>query len=211
MNVQDSGLGEDILFIIDGSEKIQSQVYEELFIKNGNILSELNINMMVAVPISAYYQIEKAPNKFSTRYTVPMVKLENNELGVDLMKQIMRKRIEIPLFIEEEALNTCIEYSGGCIRQLFQVVHTSLRTALGKKITNLHVKQAIDELGKYLWEYLDNEHLKVLKEEDYRPAERKVGELLYILILLKYNGKIKVNPLLASFPDFIEWKTRQTK
>lgn len=211
MNVQDTGLGEDILFIVDGSEKIQSQVYEELFIKNGNIISELNINMMVAVPISAYYQIEKAPHKFSTRYTVPMVKLENNEMGVELMKQIMGKRIEIPLFIEEDALNTCIEYSGGCIRQLFQVVHTSLRTALGKKITELHVRQAIDELGKYLWEYLDNEHLKVLKEEDYRPAERKVGELLYILILLKYNGKIKVNPLLASYPDFIDWKTRQTK
>jgi hypothetical protein len=211
MNIQESGQGEDILFIIDGSEKIQSDVYEELFIKKANILSELDINMLMAVPISAYYQIEKAPNNFSTLYTVPMIKLENNELALALMKEIIRKRIEIPLFIEEGALNTCIEYSGGCIRQLFQVVHTSLINALGKKIEMEHARQAIYERGKYLWEFLDNEHFKVLGDENYRPAERKVGELLYILILLKYNGKIKVNPLLNSYPDFIEWKMKQSK
>ncbi|HEY4111693.1 hypothetical protein [Puia sp.] len=208
LNIQESGQGEDILFIIDGSEKIQSDVYEELFIKKANILSELDINMLMAVPISSYYQIEKAPNNFSTLYTVPMIKLEKNDLALELMKKIIGKRIEIPLFIEGDAMNTCIEYSGGCIRQLFQVVHTSLISSLGKKIEMTHVKEAIYERGKYLWEYLDNEHMKVLSEENYRPAERKVGELLYILILLKYNGKIKVNPLLASYPDFLEWKSK---
>lgn len=144
LNIQESGLGDDILFIIDGSEKIQSQVYEEPFIKNGNILSELDINMLVAVPISAYYQIEKAPYKFSTRYTVPMVKLDGSIKALELMRQIIGKRIDTPFFIGEDALNTCIEFSGGCIRQLFQVVHTSLKRSLGKKIEMTHVRSAID-------------------------------------------------------------------
>lgn len=32
-NIQEKGAGQDILFIIDGSEKVQSEVYEDLFIK----------------------------------------------------------------------------------------------------------------------------------------------------------------------------------
>lgn len=208
MAIQDSGHGEDILFIIDGSEKIQSEVYEELFVKNGNIISELNVNMLGAVPISAFFQIEKAPFKFSNRYTVPMIKVNGNSHAVELMTKIVAKRIDLSVFIENDALHTCIEYSGGCIRQLFQVIHTSLKKSLGDKIEQKHVEIAVKELGKYLWEYLDNEHLKVLKEENYRPAEKKVGELLYMLILLKYNGKIKVNPLLQAYPDFKEWQSQ---
>jgi len=210
MAIQDSGNGADILFIIDGSEKIPLGVYEELFIKNGNILAELNVNMLIAVPISAYYQIENAPYKFSSRYTVPMLQLgDKHSRTAESMKAIIEKRIDTSLFIEDDALNDCIYYSGGCIRQLFQVVHTSMKIALGKKIEGTHVKLAVKELGKYLWEYLDNEHLKVLKETDYRPAEKKVSELLYILILLKYNGTIKINPLLQDYSYFKEWQSKQ--
>jgi hypothetical protein len=49
MIIQENGLGKDILFIVDGSEKIQSEVYEELYIKNGNVLAGLNVNMLTAV------------------------------------------------------------------------------------------------------------------------------------------------------------------
>ena len=109
MAIEKSGVGKDILFIIDGSEKVKSEVYEELFIANGNIIAQLNISLLTAVPISAFFQIEKAPY------------------------------IDLPLLIG------------------------------------------------------------------------KVDELLYILILLKYNGVIKINPLLETYPDFIEWQSRQTK
>lgn len=211
MAIQDNGKGNDILIIIDGSEKIQSEVYEDLFVKNGNIISELSVNMLAAVPISAFFQIEKAPFKFSNRYTVPMIKLDGNKRAEVLMTEIIGKRIDLSLFINDDALSTCIEYSGGCIRQLFQVVYTSFKKSLGEKIGQNHVELAVRELGKYLWEYLDNEHLKVLAEVNYRPAEKKVSELLYMLILLKYNGKIKINPLLQEYPDFKEWQTKQTK
>jgi len=211
MAIEKNGQGKDILFIIDGSEKVKSEVYEELFIANGNIIAQLNISLLTAVPISAFFQIEKAPYKFLNRYTVPMLKVKGNSKAIELMKTIIAKRIDLSLFIEDDALNTCITYSGGCIRQLFQIVHTALKKSLGDKIQQNHVEIAIKQLGMYLWEYLDNEHLKVLKEGEYRPAEKKVDELLYILILLKYNGITKINPLLETYPDFIEWQSRQTK
>jgi hypothetical protein len=203
-NVEAAGKGLDVLFIIDGSEKIQSEVYEELFIKNGSIISEISVNMLIAVPITAHYLIEKAPYKFTNRYTVPMLKLSNANV-VQKMKEIVGKRLDLDTFIEEDALEQCIFYSGGCIRQLFQVMHTSLKKSLGQKIKAEHVQKALLELGKYLWEYLDNDHLDVIKKGNYRPADAKVGELLYMLILLKYNGVIEINPLLKNYPDFKTW------
>jgi hypothetical protein len=76
---------------------------------------------------------------------------------------------------------------------------------LGTKINSEHVDKALKELGQDLWEYLDSEHLKVIKAGDYRPADKPIGELMYMLILLKYNGNIEVNPLLKDYSDFVEW------
>ncbi len=132
--IEGQGKGRDVLFIIDGSEKIQSSVYEELFVKNGNIISEISVNMLTAVPITAHYQIEKAPYKFNNRYTVPMIKLGTIPKSVAKMKQIVATRIDLETFIENEALDKCIQYSGGCIRQLFQVIHTALKKSLAPKL-----------------------------------------------------------------------------
>lgn len=205
-DIQNNEKGKDLLFIIDGSEKIKGDVYEDLFIKNASIISEINVNILTAVPISANYQIEKAPYKFTNRYTVPMLKLEKYPNAGEKMKEIIGNRMDLSMFIEGDALDKCIGYSGGCIRQLFQVVHTSLRKSLGTKINNGHVNKAVKELGQDLWEYLDTKHLEVLKSGNYRPADELVSELLYMLILLKYNGTIEINPLLKDYPDFVAWK-----
>ncbi|MGB8195013.1 MAG: hypothetical protein WCF67_23960, partial [Chitinophagaceae bacterium] len=116
MAIEEAGKGLDVLFIVDGSEKVRHEVYEDLFVKNGNILSEINVNMIVAVPIIAHFRIEKAPYKFTNKYVVPMIKLEQNQKACELMKEIIGKRIDLSLFIENDALNKCIDFSGGCIR-----------------------------------------------------------------------------------------------
>ncbi|HYF31391.1 MAG TPA: hypothetical protein VD993_09765 [Chitinophagaceae bacterium] len=203
--LEDAGFGRDILFIFDGSEKIRHEVYEDLFVKNGNIVSEINLNMVIAVPIIAHFQIEKAPYKFTNRYIVPMIKLENNNKARELMQRIIGKRVDTSIFIDEEALDLCIDFSGGCIRQLFHVVYESLKKSLGQKINRKHVEAAVSTLGKYLWEYLREDHFKALKDSDYRPADDNIGELLYMLILLKYNGRTEINPLLKNYPDFKKW------
>lgn len=208
--IQEQGKGQDILFIVDGSEKIHPAVYEELFVKNGSVISEISVNMLTAVPITAHFQIEKAPFKFNNRYTVPMIKLAQQDgAAIDKLKEIVGKRIDLATFIEDEALDRCIQYSGGCIRQLLHVVHASLKKSLGSKIGTEHVQRAVKELGQDLWEYCNTEHLQVIAAGNYRPADKLVGELLYMLILLKYNGKCAVNPLLEAYPDYKEWKSKQ--
>ncbi len=201
-DIQDENLGQDILFIVDGSEKIMFEKYETLFVRDANVLIGINANMIMSVRIDAFYQIEKSPIRFTSRYVVPMIRTDKVENG-NALCEIITKRIDFDTFFEnKEALEKCIFYSGGCIRQLFRIVNVAIRKTRGKSKINIEVVEAVvDEIGNTLRESIDKSYIKILKEGDFEPAEAKVKEMLYGLLLLKYNGKssIKMNPILEKY------------
>ncbi|MPR34004.1 hypothetical protein [Salmonirosea aquatica] len=196
------GLGQDILFVVDGSEKITFDKYETLFVKDASVLISLNVNMIMSVRIDAFYQIEKSPIKFTSQYIVPMIKTEEPK-AKEALCDIITKRIDFATFFENwEALNACIHYSGGCIRQLFRVVNAAIRKTRGeRKITTEVVENVVKEIGNTMRESIDKTYIDVLKSNDYEPADAKVKEMLYGLLLLKYNGirSIRINPILEKF------------
>lgn len=201
-DVIEKGLGEDILFVVDGSEKITFDKYETLFVKDASVLISLNVNMIMSVRIDAFYQIEKSPIKFTSQYIVPMIKTEELK-AQEALCDIITKRIDFATFFENrEALNACIHFSGGCIRQLFRVVNATIRKTRGeKKITTEIVDIVVKEIGNTMRESIDKTYIEVLKMGNYEPADAKVKEMLYGLLLLKYNGihSIKINPILGKF------------
>jgi hypothetical protein len=201
-DIQDEGLGQDILFIVDGSEKIMFEKYESLFVKDANVLIGLNVNMIMSVRIDAFYQIEKSPIRFTSRYVVPMIKTGIASHRAALC-EIITKRIDKYTFFEnKESLEKCIDYSGGCIRQLFRIVNVAIRKTRGvHKISSKIVEEVVDEIGNTMRESIDKSYVEILKNGDFEPAEAKVKEMLYGLLLLKYNGKssIKINPILEKY------------
>lgn len=196
--VRQQGKGEDLLFIIDGSEKLSFEVYEYLFLKNSHLIRELGLNLIAAVPIDAYYRIMDALVYFSNKYTIPMIKLAN-EHAVDCLKEIIRRRIDEPTFFEEGVLDECVRYSGGCVRQLLQIVNAVIRRTRGQKADMEAARQAIRELGRRMFELLDNQHLTILNSGNYQTGEAKVREMLFQLVLLKYDDDLTPNPLLEPF------------
>lgn len=201
-DVIEKGLGEDILFVVDGSEKITFDKYETLFVKDASVLISLNVNMIMSVRIDAFYQIEKSPIKFTSQYIVPMIKTEEPK-AQEALCDIITKRVDLATFFENRAaLNACIYFSGGCIRQLFRVVNATIRKTRGaRKITTEVVDAVVKEIGNTMRESIDRPYVEVLKSGDYEPADAKVKEMLYGLLLLKYNGiqSIRINPILAKF------------
>ncbi|GAB2764163.1 hypothetical protein GCM10027275_01550 [Rhabdobacter roseus] len=195
-------LGNDILFVVDGSEKITFDKYETLFVKDANVLLGLNVNMIMSVRIDAFYQIEKSPIKFTSQYIVPMIRTETPAARAALC-DIITKRIDFnTFFADRDSLNACIDFSGGCIRQLFRIVNATIRKTRGtRKITRDVVEQVVDEIGNTMRESIDKTYVEVLKSGDFEPADPKVKAMLYGLLLLKYNGikSIGLNPILARF------------
>ena len=195
-------LGKDILFVVDGSEKIPFDKYDTLFVKDASVLISQNVNMIMSVRIDAFYQIEKSPVKFTSQYIVPMIRTEE-ATAQDALCKIITKRIDFDAFFADRAaLDACIHYSGGCIRQLFRVVNACIRKTRGEsKITIGVVESVVKEIGNTMRESIDRTYIEVLKKGEYEPADAKVKEMLYGLLLLKYNGirSIRVNPILEKF------------
>ncbi len=186
--------GKDILFILDGTERMPYDKYLDLFIKDANLIKAINSNMIFSVPINSYYNIESNPAvEFFQTFILPMVVI--NAQSIPKLSEIISRRIDTDSFIDADALQYCVKKSGGCIRQLLRIVHRALNITFGKKISPQAAEKSAKELGKEMITLLDSEHIVILEEEEYKHADQKVLELLFSLVVLKYNGDRQINPL----------------
>ena len=190
------GLGRDILFIMDGSEKILYNVYQKLFVKDAHLLRTLDVNAIFSIPIHAYFDIEGAPtSNFFNCETLPMIAVEK-AVNKDKLAEIITKRVQVDLFFEDDVLDYCVVMSGGCPRQLLRIINGCL-VAKGKERINLVLAtKTCKELGQQMRELLRSEHLEVLRSGQFKTADPVVKEMLYQLVLLKYNGTRRINPLI---------------
>jgi energy-coupling factor transporter ATP-binding protein EcfA2 len=198
----DNNIGKDILFIIDGSEKIPFEEYKKIFVTNANSLKQLSANVLIAVSIQAWYEIGANASEFSNKYLLPML---NTTLPnyISLMKETIGKRINLSERIQNDALEFIIKNAGGCIRQMYILANYTLNMAGGEIATLVHAKKAIYKEGQRLYEQLNSEHFKALKKvncnENTTYGDKVIVELLYGLQLLKYNGNSMVNPVITAY------------
>ncbi|MCP4351903.1 MAG: hypothetical protein GY795_41095 [Desulfobacterales bacterium] len=193
--LEQHNLGKDILFIMDGTEKIPYDSYKQLFCDDSHLIKSINANMIFSVPINSYFNITATPSsEFFLTYTLPIIQI--TEKSIPVMEQIITKRIDADTFLEKDALRLCVEKSGGCIRQLLRIVNKALTISLGKMITRKIAEKSVHQLGRAMADQLDSEHVQIIKEKKYDTADPKVLELMFSLAVLKYNGERKINPLI---------------
>lgn len=56
--VVQKGKGRDLLLVFDGTEKIRYEIYKNLFVQDSFLIRELKVNLICAVPINAFYDIQ---------------------------------------------------------------------------------------------------------------------------------------------------------
>ena len=195
-------IADDILFILDGSEKISKSTYEELFIDREYLINKLNLNLICAIPIYTFYNIhhKTALNSYFES-TLPMIRVSDKNRA--LLKEIITKRIDEQLFFDEDVLEHIVQMSGGSIRQMLRIVNRAIIDALGAKITMDSLQKTIEALSNNMYESLRQEEKKILIEGKYLDekglpniADENVWNLVFGLILFKYNGDIEINPLI---------------
>lgn len=197
--------GRDILFIIDGSERIRREVYEQMFVHDINLILSTHVSLICAVPINTFYEIvNSAGRDYFKRMTLPMIKITTESRP--LLEKIVTNRIDKSTFFEQSALDYMIENSGGCPRQLLLLAQRALVKTRGKKITFSVAEVVVREFGRTLFEELNEKHLGIIREGgdkgEYLTGEFEVQQLLFSLALLKYNGDIYLNPALKPFVQY---------
>lgn len=192
--------GKDILFVIDGFEKMRYPIFQLLFIRESSMLQALDSNILFTVPINSYYDISSsASSEFFQTYILPMVPVTDRSRP--LLADIIGKRLDADVFIAPGALEVCVEKSGGCPRQLLRIVNRAIVQRRGERIAPADVERACIYLGQEMWDKLDSAHRKILWDKSYETADKKALDLLFSLAVLKYNGRRDINPLLLPFVE----------
>jgi hypothetical protein len=207
--LREKKLARDILFIIDGLEKIATpDIRRKLIIDEANRIASIKVNMIFTLPIELMLESPRL-NQFSTVISFPFVKIKEkngsvNEKAVDRFVEFVLKRIDKKFFESEELMRQAIFMGGGSPRELLRVLEYWYLQASDELLDKKGLDKAIHKLAETTAHYLtkkDLELLKQLQENNKNNIPTPYGEewhkLLEDLTILEYNdGTYKrVNPV----------------
>jgi hypothetical protein len=206
-SINKANKGQDIIFMIDGVERLRQEKYEvytNSFFRDARLLQELNTNFICCVPIETRYDIHIAPliAALYKPYELPLLTVSNTSMPYFI--ELIAKRINKEQFFDAGVLEFLIEKSGGHPRQLIQLVEKALTYSISNagKIKIEAAQKSCDETGRLLRRLLTSKHIEILQSGSFSNSDREILELLFSLALLEYNGATnarKINPVLKSF------------
>ncbi len=205
-NIRRAGLGQEIVFILDGLEKLRWDRYDkytETFFQNSRLINDLNCSLICCVPIDTLYD-SKMSLVLSTyeHFTLPLIPI--NDQTIPHFSEIITRRIDEDTFFETGVLEYCVRQSGGSPRQLIRIVDTCLMSAApnGSKISMAIAEKACKKIGLDIRRRLTSPQIDVLEKGEYEDADEIILDLLFSLALMEYNGEQNnrlPNPLLLPY------------
>lgn len=205
--------GKELIIVIDDLEKKEN--IDELFLKDMPLLNELNIVKIIAMPIHL-----KRNNTFSNSDTREFgLKLKHhdgtdNTRDLDLLREVILKRLENTSLITDEAISLAIEYSGANLRQLIKIIHFAAEEALAFDapiITDKEVNTSIERLQRdfssqvmsmktFLNEIKVNKHYLNDNEENLKNIAKATK---MELVFAYFNGDFwyDINPIIEKALD----------
>ncbi len=170
-----------MVILVEDLDKIPLNRAKELFFNYANQITALRANIIYTFPIPLYYNTDsKSIAQFYTdTLELPMVKVNNrdgspNSAGRDSLRDIVSLRMDTNLFESPEILEEMIQYSGGCMRDLFSMIVEGSDSALDfgrEKITEADFRRAYHKLkqdyDRTIAEKVDPETGTVTPVEEY--------------------------------------------
>ena len=214
--------GKEALIIIDDLEKMNFMSARNFYVHNSHFLRDLKCKIVLTVPVELIYHPDYSliQNVFGEAKVLPMIKIKDIngnpfKEGIDCLTEILSRRLDLSLF-ENECYKKAIMYSGGSIRELFNIIENAVfyedESIIKSSTMDKSVLQFKDTFASRIQERNDEikisfeEYLNVLFEIDdgNKAAPQKNIALLDLLrtrSVMKYNGEgfYDTHPLLDSF------------
>lgn len=214
--------GKEILVIIEDLDKLDIEDARHIFVSHRKTLLSLAMKMIIAFPIYMVYTADFAMirDDFDSCVLYSMIKVQNsdrsrNEEGIDILKQIVYKRMEQNL-IKEDALDFMVSKSGGAIRDLFYMLEEAALYKLsqfdmngqtGMEPISMDEAKIVCSALKSIYErnITSKEQFDKLVEIYHDPqpenTDEVLSELLKSLSVIEYNGErwCGVHPVLVDF------------
>lgn len=202
-----------LIVIVEDMDKIDLSKGEDIFYIHSAQLTQLNCHTIFTFPIALKYYIRftAIKNNYTDSFDLPMIRVKNRDgslfkEGRDLMKKIVEQRMDCDLFEDAGIIDKMIDYSGGCLFDLFRMIRDAADSALDfgrKKITGedfhvayLYLKSDYENTiaENEAEEIPVDDYYNVLVEcaTDPKKKPRQSKELLDLrnnLTVLGYNGE----------------------
>lgn len=201
-----NGISKDLLFIIDGFEKIGSlEDRKKILIDNSNKFVEIKANMIITLPIELFSEVSRL-KEFASHISFPLITLDNN--SKERFKEFIYKRIEKNLFDSKQTVEKIIYYGAGSPRETLKIISNAYIQAEGEIIDLKSVQDAQKSISEELMKYLDEKEISLLKQVYTKtkiPFSDELAKLLIKKVLLDYEDGLEreINPILLDNEDFI--------
>ena len=199
-------ISKDLLFIIDGFEKIGSlEDRKKILIDNSNKFVEIKANMIITLPIELFSEVSRL-KEFASHISFPLITLDDN--SKERFKEFIYKRIEKKLFDNEQTIEKIIYYGAGSPRETLKIISNAYIQAEGEIIDLKSVQDAQKSISEELMKYLDEKEISLLKQVYTKtkiPFSDELAKLLIKKVLLDYEDGLEreINPILLDNEDFI--------
>lgn len=176
-----------LIFLHDLNHIQDAKLIKELFIKNRYYLERLKAVKIITIPVGLralpmfqahinFLGLKTKQNPLTSGNEGENQAIEHNK---NLLRTIIEKRIsEEADLIEDKALDTAIEYSGGIVRQLIDILHQAARKVIAND-------------GNYIYEHDVREGMKGVRRKLSRSLIKK--ERIEILDFIRQNYASNTN------------------
>ena len=193
--VLDAGRGHQILFIVDGTDRLRDEDARAFFLADVHQLQQVRSLFIYCAPIHLRYEDGTTLQGFTKTFQLPMIKIENideseNSVGYDTLRAMLHRRAATSLF-KDGVAERLIKYSGGHPRDLLRLVQSAFSFAKGPQFDLASTDRAVNQLASDYRRILDPEDYELLARIDQYPNNPahsdRARHLLYNLALLEYN------------------------
>jgi hypothetical protein len=196
IEIKAKGKGKKILFIVDGTDRLNSEDSLRFFIEDCNQLQLIKSNFIYCAPIHLLSK-DNQVRQFFNVFTLPMIKIINKDNvtpfndGIDVLKDMIYKRADISLFDSEQTVEYLVKHSGGCPRELLKLLHFTFLNTETEIFDMESAKLAVLDLATDYRRFLTSEDYKLLYDSDTLSdidvSSPRINFLLINLALLEYN------------------------
>jgi len=188
----------DLLFIVDGFEKIGSlENQKKVIIDDSTRFEAIRTNMIITLPIELF-EYSHVLESFAKIIPFPLITLDEN--AKEKFTEFILKRLDVSLFENQETIGKIIEYGAGSPRETLRIIQEAFVEAENDIIDMQSVDLALESIGKSLVSYLEDDEVVILSkifEKKDISFDTTYATLLAEKVLLEYgDDNPSINPIL---------------
>lgn len=212
--VRQRNLGQRILFIVDGTDRLGSDDAQKFFVEDVHQLTQIQSLFIYCAPIHLLRASNQCAASFGQPFRLPMLKIRDRdnrpiEANYATVRELVYRRVPLHLFDAVETLDYLIRYSGGHPRDLLRLLNVAINHAEAECIDKRAAERAVREVASDYRRFINSGDYARLVAIDKAPdtpddfTDEDSNKMLYDLILLEYNDYFwKSHPVITTLPGY---------